>query len=97
MRPVADQALANISFEVAAIDDWPSRPQFHLAYGRFILTHLSDPAAALLKCRALLRPGGQAVFEDIDFTGRFSYPPSAAFQRYVTLYSEVVHLEGCRV
>ena len=93
-RETAAQALANISFEVAAIDAWHSREAFDLAYGRFILTHLPDPAAALSRCRALLRPGGQAVFEDIDFTGHFSHPASAAFQRYIGLYSEVVHLAG---
>jgi SAM-dependent methyltransferase len=88
------EAMANVSFEVATIDDWPSRRRFDLVYGRFILTHLRDPAAALSKYRGSLRPGGQAVFEDIDFTGHFSYPPSAAFQRYIALYSEVVHLAG---
>jgi hypothetical protein len=86
--------VANISFEVATINDWPSRSQFDLVYGRFILTHLPDPAAALSKCRGSLRPGGQAVCEDIDFTGHFCYPPSAAFQRYIALYSEVVRLAG---
>jgi SAM-dependent methyltransferase len=93
-RETAAHALDNISFKVTAIDAWPLREKFDLAYGRFILTHLPDPAAALSRCRASLRPGGQAVFEDIDFTGHFSYPPSAAFQRYIALYSEVVHLAG---
>jgi len=86
--------LHNISFEVGTIDDWPLRPQFDLIYGRFILTHLPDPAAALSRCRESLRPSGRAVFEDIDFAGHFSYPPSAAFLRYIELYSEVVRLAG---
>ena len=93
-REAATEALANISFEVATIGDWPSRRQFDLIYGRFILTHLQDPAAALSTCRGSLRPGGRAVFEDIDFTGHFSYPSSAAFLRYIELYSEVVHRAG---
>jgi SAM-dependent methyltransferase len=93
-RETAADAPANISFEVATIADWPARREFDLVYGRFILTHLPAPAAALDTCRASLRPGGRVVFEDIDFTGHFSYPPSAAFQRYIALYSEVVHRAG---
>lgn len=93
-RESAAEALSNISFEVATIDAWPLRRQFDLVYGRFILTHLLDPAAALSKFRESLRPGGRVVFEDIDFTGHFSYPPSAAFQRFIALYSDVVRLAG---
>jgi SAM-dependent methyltransferase len=93
-RERAANALSNIRFEVATIGEWPSRRQFDLIYGRFILTHLPDPAAAVSTCRGSLRPGGQVVFEDIDFAGHFIYPPSAAFERYIGLYSEVVHLAG---
>lgn len=93
-REAAAEALTNIRFEVATVDHWHARQRFDLAYGRFILTHLPAPAAALCKCRESLRPGGRAVFEDIDFTGHFCYPPSVAFQRYIGLYSQVVRLSG---
>lgn len=93
-RESAADALSNIDFEVATIADWSPGRKFDLVYGRFILTHLPDPAAALATCRESLLPAGRAVFEDIDFTGHFSYPPSAAFQRYIALYSEVVRKAG---
>lgn len=93
-REAAAESLANVSFEITTIGDWHSRRQFDLVYGRFILTHLPDPAAALTTCRKSLCQGGRAVIEDIDFTGHFCYPPSAAFQRYIALYSEVAHLAG---
>jgi hypothetical protein len=41
-----------------------------------------------------LRPGGLLIVEDIDFTGHFTYPESAAFRRYHDLYCAVVSRRG---
>src|SRR5205085_1571708 len=50
--------------------------------------------AVLEKMRHALRPGGVLLIEDIDFTGSFCCPPSAAFERYVELYRAVVRKRG---
>lgn len=88
------QHLDNVTFEVSDITAWSGGSEFDLIYGRFILTHLPDPAGVLAKMAQLLRPGGVMVVEDIDFTGHFCYPASATFDRYVELYSEVVRRAG---
>ena len=43
---------------------------------------------------ARLAPGGVLIVEDIDASGQFCHPPSAAFARFVELYSAVVHARG---
>ena len=67
---------------------------FDLAYARFLLTHLPDPAGALARMLTQVAPGGLVVVEDIDFRGHFCDPPSDAFARYVELYTRVVQGKG---
>jgi SAM-dependent methyltransferase len=88
--------VTNVEFRVgdaAAPPDGEDR--FDLVYVRFLLTHLPDPAAAVQRMCAWLAPGGTLVVEDIDFSGHFSYPDSAAFRRYQELYCAVVRARGC--
>jgi SAM-dependent methyltransferase len=68
--------------------------EFNLVYARFLLTHLRDPGATVARMRDALKPGGAVVVEDIDFTGHFSWPESAAFRRYIQLYRDVVRARG---
>jgi 2-polyprenyl-3-methyl-5-hydroxy-6-metoxy-1,4-benzoquinol methylase len=90
----AESKLAGIEFRVAGLGGSEWREEFDVVYTRFVLTHLSDPAAALAWIRARLRPGGLAVVEDIDFKGHFCHPDSTAFRRYVELYTELVRRRG---
>src|SRR5262249_61390056 len=41
-----------------------------------------------------LRPGGVLVAEDTDISAVMCYPPSAAFESFVHLYSETVRRRG---
>jgi predicted O-methyltransferase YrrM len=59
-----------------------------------LLTHLPDPAGALERFFALLRPGGLIVVEDIDYDGCFLFPAQERFRRYCELYSAVVQRRG---
>src|SRR5262249_483288 len=90
----AEQHLANVEFRLANIMDSAPTGKFDLIHARFVLTHLTNPAQALLHIRAALRPGGIIVLEDIDFTGYFCYPDSAALWRYVQLYVETTRRRG---
>ena len=67
---------------------------FDLVYARFLLTHLADPAEAVARLVARLQPGGVLVVEDIDCSGHFCHPDSAAFRRYVALYSGAARARG---
>jgi SAM-dependent methyltransferase len=92
----ANAGVRNIDFRVddvmvSPVDD----ERFDVVYARFLLTHVPDPAKALANISARLAPDGVLVVEDIDFTGHFSQPDSAAFRRYVELYTGAVQARGC--
>ena len=91
-----DAGLSNVQFRLENVMD-PGAPgeEFDVVYARFLLTHLPDPTEALSNLCARLAPGGALVVEDIDFTGHFCDPYSAAFWRYVDWYTESVQARGC--
>jgi len=90
----AAQGLGNVEFRQADVSGADFGRDFDVVYARFLLTHLSDPAAALAAMRRALRPGGLLVVEDIDFAGHFCDPDSVPFRRYVELYTAVVRRHG---
>lgn len=53
------------------------RDTFDLVYCRFLLLHLSEPAACLREMRAVLKPGGIIVVEDGDLASATSVPRGA--------------------
>jgi SAM-dependent methyltransferase len=69
-------------------------PEYDIVYARFLLTHLADPQAATVRIAAGLRPGGVLIVEDIDFTGSFCHPTSAAYDRYTELYTQAAWGRG---
>ena len=88
--------VGNVEYRVADVMEPPRADErFDLAYVRFLLTHLPDPAAALASICAHVRPGGTVVVEDIDCRGHFSDPDSAAFHTYVDLYAATARSRGC--
>lgn len=93
-QEAAEQGIPNIEFRMADVRLLDGPPEFDLAYSRFLLTHLSDPAAAVQAMQQRVRPGGLVAVEDIDFSGNFTYPASPSFQRYHELYCEAVRRRG---
>ena len=81
----AGQELRNIEFRLMDITENAPAAEFDLVHARFLLSHLADPAGALVRMRDALRPGGVIVLEDVDFRGHFCYPESNAFARYMEL------------
>jgi SAM-dependent methyltransferase len=72
------ERLTNTHFvEASAYNTGLERGSFDLVYCRFLLLHLTDPAACLREMRDLLRPGGVLVVEDGDLTSARSVPPTA--------------------
>ncbi|HEY1011677.1 MAG TPA: methyltransferase domain-containing protein [Herpetosiphonaceae bacterium] len=91
----ADAAqLGNIQFRHADAADPQEEAAYDLVYARFVLSHLRAPEPCLAAMARSARPGGVIVIEDIDFSGSFCYPPSAAYARYLALYQEVVARRG---
>lgn len=86
--------LDNVEFRVSKVGENDGAARFDVVYARFVLTHLSDPAAAVVWMLGRLRPGGALIVEDIDFRGHFCEPEPAAFRRYLELYTTVVRGRG---
>ncbi len=85
-----EKGIENVEFITADIADCPYRDVFDFAYARFLLSHLRDPAMALQKMVAAVRPGGMVVVEDVQFSGHFCYPANEAFERYLRWYTSAV-------
>lgn len=90
----AEQQQFNVTFQRSEVSACELQPEFDVVYARFLLTHLKDSPGALAKMHQALRPGGVLVVEDIDFTGHFCWPESAAFARYLELFTQAVRLQG---
>ena len=54
---------------------------FDAVIGRYVLQFQADPAAMLRRVSGHLRPGGLAVFHEIDWAGISSFPPSPIYDR----------------
>ena len=90
----SERQVDNIEYRRANIVDGEEAAHYDLAYARFLLTHLPDPADALAGLYRVLRPGGALVVEDIDVRGHFCYPEFQPFQRYVALYTDTAMRRG---
>jgi predicted O-methyltransferase YrrM len=93
-REAEEQGVTNVTFNSSNVCAAAAAPEFDVVYARFLLTHLSDPAAAVRALCSHLRPGGWLAVEDIDFSGHFTYPRSPAFERYHELYCATVAKRG---
>src|SRR5215468_5072564 len=90
----AQLGLSGVEFRIAHAGEIHGAAEFDVVYARFVLTHLRDPAETLGCMYGVLRPGGVAIVEDIDFRGHFCHPESRAFQDYVELYTQLVRRRG---
>jgi SAM-dependent methyltransferase len=89
-----EQGVSNVEFQVSDIRKDGLTRSFDVVYARFLLTHLSDPAATVAAFQAHVHPGGLVAVEDIDFSGCFTYPESKAFKRFHELYCATVIRRG---
>jgi SAM-dependent methyltransferase len=95
-REAAEAGRTNVSFRHEDVTQpGPADERFDVIYARFLLTHLVDPAKAVVALAARLAPGGALVVEDIDHSACFSHPDSAAYRTYVRVYSDAARGRGC--
>ncbi|SDP97426.1 methyltransferase domain-containing protein [Lentzea jiangxiensis] len=55
-----------VTFANAELDEFDSDRRFDALVGRFVLTHLPDPATTLHRPTRLVRPGGIVVMHEMD-------------------------------
>lgn len=75
------------------VDPLPAQ-DFDLVHARFLLEHLSDPQAAIMRIRDALRPGGLVVLEDSSGLQLRSEPASPAFDRLAAAWERAAHGVG---
>jgi SAM-dependent methyltransferase len=89
-----DAGVENVEFRQADVSGRLGEADFDVAYARFLLTHLSDPAGCVGRMHDALRPGGLLVVEDIDCAGCFCYPDHPAIRRSLELFTAAVRRRG---
>jgi SAM-dependent methyltransferase len=90
----ARSGLKNTFFvEASAYSTGLLQNSFDLVYCRFLLLHLSDPAACLQEMRRVLKPGGILVVEDGDLATAGSVPPTA-LDAFAELFCKLGPLRG---
>jgi SAM-dependent methyltransferase len=93
-REAEEKGFGNVEYRLSDIGRSEATSEFDVVYSRFLLTHLSDPAGAVAKFGRAARPGGVVIIEDIDLEGIFCHPYSAAFQRFIELYTQAARRRG---
>jgi SAM-dependent methyltransferase len=93
-REAVERQQGNVEFRLFDISESDGAPEFDVVYARFLLTHLGDPVGALARMLRVLQPNGLVILEDIDCTGFFCHPYSAAFWRFIELYTQTAQRRG---
>ncbi len=73
-RRARDEHLETVTFEQGDVLSWEPAEPLDAVVGRFILMHLPDPVAAVVRAAELVRPGGIVAFADVALTTRGSLP-----------------------
>jgi len=68
--------------------------RFDVVYARYLLSHLSDPLAAIHAMKSVAKPGGVLVVEDIDIATHIAEPRPVAMDGYIEVYSAVIRKRG---
>ena len=88
-----DNGLSGLGFEVGDVyglrfDD----ATFDVAFAHQILQHLTDPVAALVELRRVLRGGGLLAVRDADFGAFAWYPLDDRLTRWMELYHQITRV-----
>jgi len=94
-RLLESRAIAGVEFRTAdayalEFDD----ESFDVVHAHQLLQHLTDPVAALVEMRRVLRPGGVLAVRDGDYGGFVWAPSDPLLDRWMELYHDVCRRNG---
>ena len=93
-QTAAEAGLDNAEFRVLDVTDWDEPGSYDAVYSRFLLQHLSDPAALIDRMWAAVRDGGVLIAEDVDFAGWCCDPADEGFELFLDAYRRVLERRG---
>jgi SAM-dependent methyltransferase len=67
---------------------------FDVVHAHQVLQHLTDPVAALVEMRRVVRQGGIVAVRDSDYAGFVWAPADPLLDRWMQLYHDVCHRNG---
>ncbi len=86
----AAEGFRNVAFVRADIGNLPFPPaSFDHVFVCFVLEHLPDPVAALLRLKAALKPGGTVTLIEGDHGSTFFHPDSPEARRIIECLVEI--------
>ena len=93
-RAAAERGLDHVEFRLLNLNDWDEPGAYDAVYCRFVLQHLSQPAALLRRMWAGVRPGGVLIVEDADFDGFCCHPANEGLDFFLRTYRRVIQRRG---
>jgi SAM-dependent methyltransferase len=89
------RAAGNVEFRTGDVYSLGFDDQsFDVAHAHQVLQHLTDPVAALVEIRRVLRPGGILAVRDSDYGGFVWAPSDPLLDRWLELYHQVCRRNG---
>jgi SAM-dependent methyltransferase len=90
----AARGLSQVSFVVGDPAETVFDQPFDAVIGRFVLQFQADPAAMLRRVAAHVRPGGAVVFQELAWSGPWSFPPVPTHEQVSAWAARTLELSG---
>jgi len=87
--------LSNVEYARSDCQSYRPTKLFDAVTGRFILVHTPNPLSLVQTSHSLLKPGGVAIFQDLDFSViHTAFPESPLREAVFAMYRDFFHKAG---